>query len=422
MKQKEIKAIKKEVQEESAINVGYYTTIVGDIINELGDYFLTNVIGSELGEEIVEQAKNGQSAEAINIFVTEAVRQMTYSEFKLIAHNFFSYRQENDEIISKVIEPTEDLHQNLAAEESLWREKSTKKISVKELVEWVNELEITDIEWDIDDPELRGLYAEEIPESKKKYESSTIGEALDGFDYGILTGLDYKDRFAADLDDEDYIEPWTAEEGHGHYHIFDVPDDFMVLLDLTEPVQPFYWGRDYKELLNEMNTLSPFGDLTGNRNPSEDGWDRDVDFEKLEEIIEERLRGTMQNGKEFKKNKKIFTPEEFEKIIKETPFYSSLEESEFSSLQYLSDEQLKEVLEYQERQLQDTREGMDQAAYEIVEDGADISDIDDWVKDFKVGMSNLRKILSEQLIRSERKQEKNQQEKAEQNTTRSLKI
>lgn len=256
MNQKEIKAIKKEVQKESAMNIGYYTSIVGDIITELGDDFLTRILGSELGEEIVEQAKNGQNAEAMNIFVTEAVRQMTYSEFKLIAHNFFSYRQENNEIISKAIEPTEGLHQNLAAEEALGRE----------------------------------------------------------------------------------------------------------------------------------------------------------------------IRGTMQKGKEFKKNKKIFTPEEFEKIIKETPFYSSLEESEFSSLQYLSDEQLKEVLEYQERQLQDTREGIDQAAYEIVEDGADISDIDDWVKDFKVGMSNLRKILSEQLIRSEREQEKNKQEKVEQNTTRSLKI
>lgn len=421
MNKKQIKAIKKEVQEETAINVGYYTTIVGDIINELGDYFLTSVL-SELGEEIVEQVKNGQNAEAMNIFVTEAVRQMTYSEFKLMAHNFFSYRQENDEIISKAIEPTEELHKNLAAEEAQNLEESIKKVSAKELIGWINSLEITDIEWDIDDPELRGLYAEEIPESKKKYESSTIGEALDGFDYGILTGSDYKDRFAADLDDEDYIEPWTAEEGHGHYHIFDVPDDFMVLLDLTEPVQPFYWGRDFKELLNEMNTLSPFGDLTGNRNPSEDGWDRDVDFEKLEEIIEKRLRGNMQKGKEFKKSKKIFTPGEFEKIIEETPFYSPLEESEFSSLQYLSDEQLKEVLEYQERQLQDTREGIDQAAYEIVEDGADISDIDDWVKDFKVGMSNLRKILSEQLIRSEQKQEKDQQEKAEQNTTKGLKI
>ncbi|MEX5279870.1 hypothetical protein RO490_09700 [Lactococcus petauri] len=168
-----------------------------------------------------------------------------------------------------------------------------------------------------------------------------------------------------------------------------------------------------------MNTLSSFGDLTGNRNPSEDGWDRDVDFEKLEEIIEERLRGNMQKGKEYKK---IFTPEEFEKIINETPFYLSIEESEFSSLQYLIDEQLKEVLEYQERQLQDTREGIDQAAYEIVEDGADISDIDNWVKDFKVGVSNLRQILSEQLIRSERKQEKEQQEKTTEGASKRLKM
>lgn len=417
MNKKEIKVIKKEVERESAINVGYYTTIVGDIINELGDYFLTSVLASELGEEIVEQAKNGQNAEAMNIFVTEAVRQMTYSEFKLIAHNFFSYRQENDEIISKAIEPTEEFHKNLAAEEAQNLEKSTKKVSAKELIGWINSLEITDIEWDIDDPELRGLYAEEIPENKKKYESSTIGEALDGFGYGIITGSEYKDRFASELDIEDYIEPWAAEEGHDHYYIFDVPDDFMVLLDLTEPVQPFYWGRNYKELLNEMNTLSPFGDLTGNRNPSEDGWDREVDFEKLEEVIEEKLRRTMQTDKESKKSKKSFTPEEFEKTINETAFYLSLEDSEFSSLQSLSDEQLKEVLRYQERQLQATREGIDQAAYEIVEEGADISDIDDWVKDFKVGMSNLRKILSEQLIRSERKQEK-----AEQNTTKSLKI
>ena len=44
MNQKEIKAIKKEVQKESAINIGYYTTIVGDINNELGDYFLTSVL------------------------------------------------------------------------------------------------------------------------------------------------------------------------------------------------------------------------------------------------------------------------------------------------------------------------------------------------------------------------------------------
>lgn len=418
MRQKEFKEIKKERQEMSLVHVGYYTTIVGDIIYELGDDFLD----SNLGNGIVEQVKNVQNVEAMNIFVTEAMKQMTYSEFKLIAHNFFSYRQENNEIIAKAIEPTEELYQNLIAEELMEQEENTKKVNAKELVEWINALEIIDIEWDIDDPELRGRCAQDIPENKKKYESSTIGEALDGFDYGILTGADYKDKFASELEGEDYIEPWAAEEGHNHYHIFDVPDDFMVLLDLTEPMQPFYWGRNYKELLNEMNTLSPFGDLTGNRNPSEDGWDREVDFEKLKIIIEERLKGNRQKGRETKNDMKHFTSEEFEKVINGTSFYLPLEETEFSSLDSLNDEQVTEILEAQERQLHATREEIDQAAYEIMEEGADINDIDDWVKDFKVEISNLRQILSEQLKRSERKQEKKRQEKMEFRRTGSFKI
>ncbi|MGI1837312.1 hypothetical protein ACRPK2_08255 [Lactococcus garvieae] len=410
MNQKELEIMKTEIEASSALQVGYYTAVVGDIIKEMGDDFLTDVLASTLGESIVKEAREGRSAEAMNLFVTESVRHMTYEEFQNIAHNFFGYQKEDDKIITKVIEPTEELYQNLVTEEIMDQEKSTKKVNAKELVEWMNALEIIDIEWDIDDPELRGLYAEEIPENKKKYESSTIGEALAGFDYGILTGSDYKDKFASELEDEDYIEPWTAEEGHNHYHILDVPDNFMVLLDLTEPMQPFYWGRNYKELLNEMNTLSPFGDLTGNRNPSEDGWDREVDFEKLKIIIEERIKGKRQKDRETKKDMKRFTSEEFTKAIDETPFYSPLEETEFSSLSSLNDEQLIEIQEAQERQLHATREEIDQAAYEIMEEDADINDIDDWVKDFKVGVSNLRQIKSEQLKRSEEKQRQSTKE------------
>lgn len=411
MNSKDLEIMKTEIEASSALQIGYYTTVVGDIIKEMGDDFLTEVLASTLGESIVKEAREGRSAEAMNLFVTEAVRQMTYEEFQNIAHNFFSYRQEKNEIIAKAIEPTEELHQSLSVEEVTEQEKSTKKVTTKELVEWMNALEIVDIEWDIDDSELRGLYAEEIPENKKKYESSTIGEALDGFDYALLTGADYKDKFASELEGEDYIEPWAAEEGHKHYHIFEVPDDFMVLLDLTEPMQPFYWGRNYKELLNEMNTLSPFGDLTGNQNPSEDGWDREVDFEFLKEIIEEA-----------KYEKEGFTPEEFLKEIDATSFYLPLEEMAFSSLDVLNDEQLTEVLDAQERQLHATREEMDRAAYEIIEEGADLNDIDDWVNDFKVEVSNLRQILSEQLKRSERKQEKEWQEKIEPSRTGSVQI
>lgn len=411
MNSKDLEILKTEIEVSSALQVGYYTTVVGDIIKEMGDDFLTEVLASTLGESIVKEAREGRSAEAMNLFVTEAVRQMTYEEFQNIAHNFFSYRQEKNEIIAKVIEPTEELHQSLSVEEVTEQEKSTKKVTTKELVEWMNALEIVDIEWDVNDPELRGLYADEIPENKKKYERSTIGEALDGFDYGILTGADYKEKFASELEGEDDIEPWTVEEGHNHYPILDVPDDFMVLLDLTEPMQPFYLGKNYKELLNEMNTLLPFGDLTGNRNPSEDGWDREVDFEFLKEIIEEA-----------KYEKEGFTSEEFLKEIDATSFYLLLEETAFSSLDSLNDEQLTEILDAQERQLHATREEMDRAAYEIIEEGADINDLDDWVKDFKVEISNLRQILSEQLKRSERKQEKERQEKIEPSRTRSVKI
>lgn len=123
--QKEIKAMKKEVQEESAINVGYTTTIVGDIINELGDSFITSVLGSELGEELVQKAKKGQDAEAMNIFVTEAVRQMTYSDFKIIAHNFFSYQRQDDEVLSKFITPTEEFYELVTSTpEALLEEKT----------------------------------------------------------------------------------------------------------------------------------------------------------------------------------------------------------------------------------------------------------------------------------------------------------
>ena len=119
---------------------------------------------------------------------------------------------------------------------------------------------------------------------------------------------------------------------------------------------------------------------------------------------------------------KHFTSEEFAKAIDKNSFYLPLEETEFSSLDSLNDEQLTEILEAQERQLHATREEIDQAAYEIMEEGADINDIDDWVKDFKVEISNLRQILSEQLKRSERKQEKERQKKIEPSRTGSVKI
>ncbi|WP_242359009.1 hypothetical protein [Lactococcus petauri] len=403
MNLRDVKDLKKKIQEEGALYMGYRTTIVGDILNELGDDFLTRVLGSEFGEAIVEEARKGRSVEAINIFVSEAVRQMTYSEFKCIAHNFFSYHKEEKEVLAQTLEATEVFYEKLSSEPEYFLGKSNIALfSTQCLVEQIKALPIIDVCWDVTNPELRGLPVKEIPEHKKEYVSSTLGEVLSGFDYALLTGQEYKERFAEELKQEDYIEPWSAEQGHSYYPIEALPDDFMVLLDLAEPVQPFYWGRNYKEVLNEMHTLTPFGDISGNRQPYEDGWDREVDFEALGNILEEQFKGGLQRIENLQEEIVSFE-ENFKAVLEETAFYLPLEQAAFACLTVLTDEQLEEVLEAQEHQLQDTREGIDQAAYEILEEGADIADIDDWVKDFKVGVLNLKYILSEQRYRVEQK-------------------
>ena len=408
MNPKEIQKMKTEIEEASALHVGYYATVVKEMLKIMGESFLTEVLASSLGETIVKEAREGRNAEAINLFVTEAVRQMTYEEFQAIAPHFFSYRKENETLLAQTLEPTEAVYTVLSSEPEHFLGKSDIALFCSQyFVEQIKALPITDVCWDVNDPELKDVPVKAFPEDKKEYVSSTLGEALSGFDYALLTGYEYKERFAEELAQEEYIEPWSAEQGHSYYPLAQLPDDFMVLLDLTEPVQPFYWGRNYKEVLNEMHTLTPFGDLSGNRRPEEDGWDRTVDFEALENVLEAQFYETFSNEM-LREKETSFEQEDFEAVLHETAFYLPLEQSAFASLAVLTDEQLEEVREAQEHQLQDTREGIDQAAYEISEEGADISDIDDWVKDFKVGISNLRQIKAEQEKRSEEKQIQNE--------------
>ena len=101
MNSKDLEIMKTEIEASSALQVGYYTTIVGDIIKEMGDDFLTEVLASTLGESIVKEAREGRSAEAMNLFVTEAVRQMTYEEFQDIAHNFSAIVKKRMKLLQK---------------------------------------------------------------------------------------------------------------------------------------------------------------------------------------------------------------------------------------------------------------------------------------------------------------------------------
>jgi len=109
MKQKQIKAIKKQIVEESAINVGYYESVIPEIIENIDPDTFYHLMGRSSGEWLLEAAKNNNRAEYQNILVSEAVKTMSYSDFKSIAHYFFSYQQTSEEIIASPLEVTNNL-------------------------------------------------------------------------------------------------------------------------------------------------------------------------------------------------------------------------------------------------------------------------------------------------------------------------
>lgn len=91
VKKQTYKNLKREITEETAINVGYYPKVLGEINNDV------------LLETIKEIAINGwinkdtELHELSNMIVTESVRNMGYQEFKDIADNFFSFVPDNKE-------------------------------------------------------------------------------------------------------------------------------------------------------------------------------------------------------------------------------------------------------------------------------------------------------------------------------------
>jgi hypothetical protein len=114
MKQKSLKALKKEIQEETAIDVGYFQGIVPAIL-ELEPLYLLDVMKNS-GDLLQHFAKENKEAEFLNCFVTEAVRAMKYSDFKAVAKYFFSYRQTEVEILAEPIQITRKLYEKLQAD------------------------------------------------------------------------------------------------------------------------------------------------------------------------------------------------------------------------------------------------------------------------------------------------------------------
>ncbi|GAK31342.1 LtrM-like protein [Weissella oryzae SG25] len=111
MNQKEIKNLKKQIVDESALNIGYFEGTREAIIQAAPD-ILEKIMASGTGDYLTTLAKN-DDIQFDNVFVSEAVRLMRYSEFKEVAHKFFGYEKGNEEVLAEPITLTRDAFENL---------------------------------------------------------------------------------------------------------------------------------------------------------------------------------------------------------------------------------------------------------------------------------------------------------------------
>lgn len=131
MNQKELKALKNEIMQEEASNVGYYTTIISQITE------LWPEIIAEFAKEMVLQGAGVATLEnplILNAFVTKAIEKMNYQEFKELAPYFFGYIQTEEEFLAEPIQITRREYLRFQAEGEQLFEYKHPKISFEERV------------------------------------------------------------------------------------------------------------------------------------------------------------------------------------------------------------------------------------------------------------------------------------------------
>ena len=106
MEEQWIKNLKNEIEEESAINVGFSTDVIAEII-KLEPQYLMDLM-AEAGEHLTFLANENNWAMFQNMFVTEAIRQMDFEDFSKVAKYFFGYQMTEEEILAEPIEITRE--------------------------------------------------------------------------------------------------------------------------------------------------------------------------------------------------------------------------------------------------------------------------------------------------------------------------
>ena len=106
MEEQWIRELKKEIETESAINVGFSSDVIAEII-KLEPLYLMDVM-ADMGEHLTFRARENDWGLFQNMLVTEAVRHMDFEDFSKIAKYFFGYRMTEEEILAEPIEITRE--------------------------------------------------------------------------------------------------------------------------------------------------------------------------------------------------------------------------------------------------------------------------------------------------------------------------
>jgi len=298
MKQKQIKAIKKQIVEETALSVGYYEAVIPEIIENIDSDTFYNIMGRTSGEWLLEAAKSKNRVGFQNILVSEAVKSMSYQEFKTIVKYFFSYQQTENKILAERIETSPELFSRLQNEadivfrsnpqEGLENDTELQEHKVPSPVEGAGNL-LTPAEL-VGSLEVKDQSYDETSGEPLGWEKNTIAGALSGYDYSIDTGLNY---FSNLDDDEVEIDDKVLYQKDFH-------ENQIVVYDLQNPSHPFYFGESCEEAIDEIESLLPFQDgmQDWDRRWDYDAWVKTAreyfpipfDFEKIQDQILKDLR------------------------------------------------------------------------------------------------------------------------------------
>src|SRR5699024_8479301 len=118
----------------------------------------------------------------------------------------------------------------------------------------------------------------------------------------------------------------------------------------------------------------------------------------------------------------LISSDEFNLLLDEELLDTPLSQTRFAALHLLTDKQLEQLLEAQIKQIQSTREGLDKAAYEVIEELEDSVEIDYWVIDLKAGISNRNQIIAEKDARLGKDKENKIEQEEDKNETRKIRM